>query len=748
LAVQLMIFWVILLLPVGWSKANTPEAEGTISQPTSHLTPKSASTLPQLEIPLIAEGPRIDGALDDPVWDRIPLPLGEWLSYNPLYGSKLPQHTQVWAVYDPTGLYFAFHCMDPEPDKIKSSISRRDMIWKDDWVGLSLDSLGSHQSSYEFFVNPNGIQGDILNSSTTGQDTAPDWVWESSAKSTDDGYAVEIRIPFKSIRFSSGVEVRMEILFWRRVSRLGISASWPDLPPGKSIFTRRAPMLLHDVNRPLILEMIPNMTYSLRQIHSSPGNWSGNSNSTAGFTVKYGITSSVILDGTFHPDFSQVESDAFQMEVNQRYPIFYTEKRPFFMEGMGTFDLSGVSADSNMRTAVHTRRIVDPLFGAKIAGTIGKMTFASLFALDQAPGNVEAYDPLYGKKKHFNIVRMLYSVGKGSYVGGLMTDTELGDGHNRVIAGDFSLRIGAHQQLTATAIATKTQDFDGFNNRNGMAGQVYYEYRSKRQTFAYQIEHYDKDFKMDTAFYNRTGITTNSAYYALNFYPEEKRYGWFKKLQPFIWIQMGRDRVQGGDERLFLGGIQMNFTRQGFLRMDLGRGRESWAGRTFSTRKVRIRGSAQLFRWLNFSGQINYLRSIYYDPTNPFSGNARDFYIECAFQPNSNLNMAINYYRAIFDRASNGQRIFTVDIINTMIAYQFNKNFFVRAIERFDGSQKRLLMDYLASFELVPGTVAHAGYGALFEREDLSATQFIAEQNNYVNTQRGFFLKLSYLYRF
>lgn len=748
MAVHLIIFSMTLLPQAGWPKANMPDASGNQSQPASHLIIRSAITLPQLEIPLVSEGPRIDGALDDPVWDRSPLPIGEWLSYNPLYGSKLPQQTQVWAIYDNTGLYFAFHCMDPEPDKIKSSISRRDMVWKDDWVGISLDSLGSHQSAYEFFVNPNGIQGDVLNSSTAGQDPAPDWVWISSAKRTDDGYTVEMHIPFKSIRFSSGAEVRMEILFWRRVSRLGISASWPDLPPGKSIFTRRAPILLRDVNQPLTLEVIPNITYSLRQIHSSPGNWSSNSNSDAGFTLKYGITSSVTLDGTFRPDFSQVESDAFQMEVNQRYPVFYNEKRPFFMEGMGTFDLSGVGSDSNMRTAVHTRRIVDPQFGAKITGTAGKMTFASLVAFDQAPGNVEAFDPLYGKKKNFNIIRMLYSIGKGSYVGALMTDTELGDGNNRVIAGDVSLRLGAHQQLTATAIATKSLDYDGYNNRNGMAGQVYYAYRTKRQTFASQIEHYDKDFKMDTAFYNRTGITTHWTYYSHNFYPDEKRYGWFKKLQPFIWFQMGRDRVQGGNERFLLGGIEMNFTRQGFLRMDLGQGSESWAGRTFNTRKVGISGSGQLYRWLNLSGRINFLRSIYYDPTNPFSGHARDFQIGCSFQPNSKLNLAIDYNRAIFDRASNGQRIFTVDIINTTIAYQFNRNFFIRAIERYDSSQKRLMMDYLASFELVPGTVAHAGYGALFEREDLNSKQHASEYTSYLNTQRGFFFKLSYLYRF
>ena len=184
--------------------------------------------------------------LDDAAWKMRPLPLTEWLTYNPAYGDTLAQKTDVWMAHDKNYLYLAFRCLDPEPRKIKTSIARRDTIWNDDWVGLSLDALGTGQSSYDLFSNPNGIQGDILNSSTAGEDTAPDWVWDSAGRITAEGYHVEMRIPLKSIRFKSGTEVRMGVLFWRRVSRLGMSASWPDLPRGKSIFTRYAPILIRD----------------------------------------------------------------------------------------------------------------------------------------------------------------------------------------------------------------------------------------------------------------------------------------------------------------------------------------------------------------------------------------------------------------------------------------------------------------------------------------------------------------------
>ncbi|MDH5715120.1 MAG: carbohydrate binding family 9 domain-containing protein, partial [Candidatus Aminicenantes bacterium] len=146
--------------------------------------------------------PKIDGSLDDEAWEGSPL-TKEFITYNPLYGEVLPQKTVIWLAYDSKNLYFAFKCYDTEPEKIKTSITKRDNIFSDDWVGLSLDSLGNKQSSYDLFVNPNGIQGDILNSAVGGEDVSPDFVWYSAGMLTDEGYQAEISIPLRSIRFKS-----------------------------------------------------------------------------------------------------------------------------------------------------------------------------------------------------------------------------------------------------------------------------------------------------------------------------------------------------------------------------------------------------------------------------------------------------------------------------------------------------------------------------------------------------------------
>ena len=165
---------------------------------------------------------KIDGNLDDEVWKNPPIDK-TFITYNPRPGNVLPQKTVLWVAYDSQNLYFAFKCYDTEPDKIKTSITKRDNLFSDDWVGIRLDAMGNGQSAYDLFVNPSGIQGDIYTTVNNGEDGSPDWVWQSAGKITDQGYQVELKLPLKSIRFKSGKEVKMGLLFWRRISRLGVS---------------------------------------------------------------------------------------------------------------------------------------------------------------------------------------------------------------------------------------------------------------------------------------------------------------------------------------------------------------------------------------------------------------------------------------------------------------------------------------------------------------------------------------------
>jgi hypothetical protein len=692
--------------------------------------------------------PVVDGVLDEAVWTGSPLDLPAWLTYNPVSGQKIAQETEVRMAYDATALYVAFRCLDPEPDKVRATLSRRDQLFNDDWVGLSLDAVGNRQQSYDLFVNPLGVQADILNTATAGENLSPDWVWESAGRTTPQGYDVEIRVPWKSIRFASGRDVTMAILFWRRVSRLGMSASWPALPPDKPFFQNHAPLVLRDLPRPLSLEIVPSATYTRNEERVTPSDFGDpEGDPEVGVSAKYGITSTATVEATVNPDFSQVESDAFQVEVNQRYPVFYSEKRPFFMEGMGTFDLAGVGGDAVMRTAVHTRKIVDPAWGAKAAGSVGRLGFATLASSDAAPGHAPGVDPLLvGRRQLFLVGRATWSLGNGSYVGAIGTDTELAQGHNRVFGADFSLKRGAHT-WSGTALSTASRSADGREATSGLGGQAFYAYETKRVTVVSQTEHYDRDFRMDTAFLNQTGVTASWAYTQLSFYPDEKKHGWFKRVSPFVYGRFARDRVQGGGEVFGLVGVRSNFTRQGSFRLDFAWGREPWAGREFPRRFVRAMGGAQLLRWLGLQGRVQAGRSIYYDTEAPFVGPSWSHWFEVTVQPGASFSQSVSWDRAQMDRDEGG-RVYRVDILNLRTTYQFDRRFGLRGILRHDSSRRLFLTDFLASYEPVPGTVAYVGYGSLLERRGWDGSLWLPGEGDYLTTRRGLFFKVSYAKRF
>ena len=706
---------------------------------------------PRLEAVRLSEPPRIDGSLDDHAWKSAPQPLGEWVTYNPAYGEKLAQKTEVWVAYDDKNLYFAFRCRDPEPDKVRHNLSRRDQLFNDDWVGLSLDSVASGQTSYDMFVNPRGVQADILTSSSAGEQLAPDWVWESAGQPTAEGYQAEIRLPLKSIRFKSGQDVRMGVMFWRRVSRLGMSASWPDITPGKSVIERHATLTLRDLDAPLTLEVIPSATWSTTQLRESPARFSPvDSEPDVGLSLKYGVTSSTTLEGTVNPDFSQVESDAFQVEVNQRFPIFFSEKRPFFMEGMGTFELAGSNGDATMRTAVHTRRIEDPIWGAKYSGTVGRVTFATLSASDVAAGQPEAGDdepnPFPGRNKAFNVGRALYSLGQNRYVGAIVAATEFAQGHNRVGGADVSLRFGNHQVMGALVGSTSISD-DGSEREKGMGGNAFYAYESKRWVLLNQFEHYDAGFRMDTAFLNQTGITANWSFAALSLYPDAKKHPWLKRVVPFAFTRFVDDREQGGTLTFMMAGVRLHTTRQGFFRVDGAFGQEPWQQRTYPLGFVRAMGNAQFTRWLNVNVYAQVGRGIYYDEDDPFSGRSRNYNLDVTFQPSSSFNQSVGWSRAELDRLG-GESVYRVNVVNLRSTYQFSRHFFVRGILRYDSDRKEVLTDLLGSFELLPGTVAYVGYGSLVEDRRWDGSKLLEEPGGYLTMRRGFFFKASYIHRF
>ncbi len=230
------------------------------------------------------------------------------------------------------------------------------------------------------------------------------------------------------------------------------------------MFDRHARLVFDHLTQRRLFEALPSLTYGINQTRAETARWNAlDGKADVGLSGKFGITSNITLDGTINPDFSQVESDAFQVEVNQRFPIFFSEKRPFFMEGMGLFNVAGTGGDSNMRTAVHTRKIVNPIWGNKVTGTVGKTTFGVLNALDQSPSDdVDSVDvglradAIADHDKLFTIGRATYALGRSDYAGAIVTDTERGGRSQPGRGGDLSLQASGRRSRSRQRFSPRT----------------------------------------------------------------------------------------------------------------------------------------------------------------------------------------------------------------------------------------------------------------------------------------------------
>lgn len=700
--------------------------------------------------------PKIDGVLDDAAWKSVaPMPTGQWVSYNPNRGDQMPDvyRTEVRITYDDRHVYFAFHCFDNEPDKIRTNVARRDAAFSDDWIAISLDSAGTGQAAYHLFSNPSASQMDALNTSASGEQFDADMVWFSGATTTTDGYIVEVQIPLQTLRFAGAAEVGMNLVMFRKVSRIGSSYAWPEMRPGQWVFDSPARLIFADLKPRRLFELLPSVTYGVNQQRDTASAW-GDADGTAnvGVSGKLGVTSGITLDWTVNPDFSQVESDSFQVQVNQRFPIFFSEKRPFFMEGMGLFNIAGTGGDGNMRTAVHTRRIVDPMYGSKLTGTIGKLAFGVLNAVDDSPTppfTIEG-EPLNVPNKVTTIGRASYGLGRSDYVGGLFTHTVHNGRTNLVGGGDVSLRPADAHQFSATFLSSRTTGDEAADVSGNMA-QATYSYSTRRLVSENQVEHYDRDFAMDTAFYNRTGFTSVWSFSAVNFYPKSS---WIQRIHPFYFAKYGRDRVHDGHEDFLQVGIRFNVTRQGFFNFAHGRGHETWQGTKYRVgNDVNFSGNMQVLRWLSLSGNLRTGPSIFYSDTAPFQGRSRSYGLSATIQPNQHLTQDLAYNTVRFTRPTTGALVYDVDIVNSKTTYQFDKHFLVRLLAQYDSSRDRVLTDFLASYEFVPGTVFHAGYGSLFEKGFVSPQLVPGAPpplpiSGFTAVNRGLFLKASYLRRF
>jgi hypothetical protein len=296
-------------------------------------------------------------------------------------------------------------------------------------------------------------------------------------------------------------------------------------------------------------------------------------------------------------------------------------------------------------------------------------------------------------------------------------------------------------------LRSTSRGLDG-RTTTGTATQWNYGSSSRRYDLYTQFEHYDRDFQMDTAFYNRTGFTSGWVFGALSFYPSKDRLPWLRRVVPFTFTQGGRDRVQGGDDLLNVTGVRMHLSRQGFVRVHRTWGREPWRARRFRIGQTQVNGNIQALRWLRLGGGAAGGYATYYDDVDPFQGWSRTRWLDVVLQPGPRWTQQVSWQHVDFDRHGTRADVYDLTILNTRTTYQFSRRMFSRGIVQYDSQRRRVLVDLLQSYELRPGTVLFAGYGSLLEERTTAGETWTSGPGRYYGTRRGVFLKASYLHRF
>ena len=701
-------------------------------------SPAPAQELPQPLLPFKTNTPPvIDGVLDDPVWQKAPHVQG-FKTWRPDFGLDMADDTIVYYAYDRENLYFAFRCLDRQPEKIKASVSSRDNISSDDFIGINMDSFNDQQSLYVFYCNPLGIQGDSKYEGGL-EDYSVDIVWYSGGKINDEGYVVEIKIPFKSIRYSHNEPVEVGVIFERSISRRSEAGTFPPLNPkkGANFLTQTVPLIFHDIKHYTLLELLPAVTYSSQSSMDEGRLSSEGDKGNLSLTAKYGITSRLIFDGTYNPDFSQVEADAGQVDFNLRYALFYPEKRPFFLEGLEKFNFGGYDYDDPLQSVVHTRTIVNPLLGLKLIGKVGnKDTVASLYALDKLPAESEED---YG---HVGIFRYKRVLTEDSFLGGFYTGRERKSSYNRVFGLDGQLRINQSSIFGFHFLGSQTKLDEESLKDDGHALGLHYQYGTRNWILMLGLQDIAEDFQTETGYITRTGITRVRSGVLRMFYPNSK---FFLRIDPMIHSIQIRDKFSGLFETDNSFDLRLILPRNSLFILGYRYSTEIYLDERFNTNRVRVYAISQLTKQFYFDLRYIYQKKIRYIE-DPYQGRGNDASATLRYLPSDKLHLDLSVIYSDFFRDFDSAKEYDYTIIRSKNTYQANKYLFFRAIVEYNSFHKRLMTDLLASFTYIPGTVIHVGYGTLYEKIRWEDGEY-READRYLETKRGFFFKASYLWR-
>ena len=442
---------------------------------------------------------RVDGDLSEPVWGQAALLTG-FSQYRPVDGLAADDSTEVLVWYSEHEIHFGIRAFE-QHGAVNATLADRDRIGSDDYVMILLDTFNDRRRALAFLVNPFGVQGDgVLAEGARGMssddsvDSSPDFVFDSRGRITPWGYEIEVRIPFKSIRYQAGRVQTWGINIVRQVQHSGHQQTWTPARRGRASFLAQSGTLdeLTELHRGLVLDVNPVSTARADGSAAPAGGWGYDADRPElGVNLRWGVTANLTMNGTVNPDFSQIESDVSQLSYDPRQSLFFPEKRPFFLEASENF--------ATPNSLIYTRRIAAPVAAAKFTGKVSGLDVGVLSAVDDGATLATGKNPVY------NLLRLRRDIGTSSTAGIVYTDRVEGDRSNRVAAADARIVFGGlySVQLQAGASFThadgRTEDWRPIFTLNASR-------RGRRFGLTTLLEGTHDEFRAASGFVTRAGI--------------------------------------------------------------------------------------------------------------------------------------------------------------------------------------------------------------------------------------------------
>jgi hypothetical protein len=651
-----------------------------------------AAAAPEIRLHRAAGAIAIDGDLSDPGWQGATR-VETFLETNPADNVPASVKTVAYLTYDDRYLYAAFEFFDPDPASIRAPLGVRDYVPSStDYGGIIVDSKHDGKTGVLLLANPRNVQYDAITDDVTGnEDSSYDVYWDSATRINAQGWVLEMRVPFSSLRYTAADPQTWGILLYRnRPRNFRVQMFSAKLPRGTNCFICHSNPLTGLSGLPKGGHLVA-APYGSGKDERLPQGGAGSATrlgpararADGGLDVKWTPNADNAIDATINPDFSQVESDVAQISTNQRFALFYPEKRPFFLEGLQLY--------STPIQAVYTRSITSPRWGGRATGEIGATSYTVLVTEDRGGGQVIEPGPLssslvdQGFGSRVAIGRARYEVGR-SFGSVLVTDREdAGGGYNRVIGPDFQWRPNDANALTGQLLLSDTQNPNRPDLSAAWTGQHLvseaFDLNWNRSTRTWddnlEVKDFGDGFRADDGFVPQVGFRELRGSTGYSFYPE---HALANHLRPFLLVDYVTDQRGAPLLRRAQPGIGMNGFWSSSAELDLNDDRVRAGSRLFNRRQLlyNLNMTPRPLFSISLSGFLG--QEIDFDNVRP--GRGGSVVSQLTLRPTDHL--AVDLYGTYnwLDVTAGGQsgRLFTADVARVRVVYCFDARTFLRLV--------------------------------------------------------------------